>query len=95
MVALLIAHHYQGSTHFDLLKTETTNMMTNIFYRGKYRTFDFNKYIDIHLQAHRYYKQAEPGALTELIEKFSTSKEEFVVKRVWRLVLKLHRVSPT
>ena len=39
--------------------------MTTTFYRGEYRQFDFNKYIDIHLQAHRYYEQAEPGALTE------------------------------
>ena len=40
-------------------------MMTTTFYRGEFRQFDFNKYIDIHLQAHRYYEQAEPGALTE------------------------------
>ena len=32
---------------------------------GEYKNFDFNKYIDIHLEAHRYYNQAEPGALAE------------------------------
>ena len=40
-------------------------MMTTTFYRGEFFQFDFNKYIDIHLQAHQYYEQAEPGALTE------------------------------
>ena len=40
-------------------------MMTTTFYHGEFRQFDFNKYIDIHLQAYCYYEQAEPGALTE------------------------------
>ena len=43
-------------------------MMTNTFYKGEYKNFDFNRYIDIHLEAHRYYDQAEPGALTELMK---------------------------
>ena len=39
--------------------------MTTTFYRGEFLQFHFNKYIDIHLQAHWYYEQAKPGALTK------------------------------
>ena len=45
--------HYEGASYFDLMKTKASSMMMKTFYRGDTLKFSWEKYVAIHLEAHR------------------------------------------
>ena len=53
--------HYEGASYHDLNKSRANIMMSRTFYRGDTTKFDWQKYITIHLEAHRlFYSAGEP-----------------------------------
>ena len=49
--------HYQGRSYFELMKTQATTMMTRTFYSGDRAKFTWEKFVDIHLEAHELFTQ--------------------------------------
>ena len=61
---MALLNHYEGDSFNDLKRTEATAKMTKTFYSGDTRTFTWEKFVSVHLKAHRLYSETgEP--LTE------------------------------
>jgi len=45
--------HYEGASYFDLMKTKANSMMMKTFYRGDTHKFSWEKFVALHLEAHR------------------------------------------
>ena len=45
--------HYEGASYFDLIKTKANSMMMKTFYRGDTLKFSWEKFVAVHLEAHR------------------------------------------
>ena len=59
--------HYEGASYFDLMKTKANSMMMKTFYRGDTHKFSWEKYVALHLEAHRMFDDiGEP--LTESLK---------------------------
>ena len=56
---LALRKHYEGSSFHDLKKSRANNMMMRTFYRGDTTKFKWRNYVDIHLEAHRLFYEAE------------------------------------
>ena len=64
---LALRSHYEGSSFHDLIKSKANIMMTRTFYRGDPTKFTWEKFVSIHLEAHRMFEDVgEP--LTESIK---------------------------
>ena len=64
---LALRSHYEGSSFHDLIKSKANIMMTKTFYRGDTTKFTWEKFVSIHLEAHRMFADVgEP--LTESIK---------------------------
>ena len=64
---LALRSHYEGSSFHDLIKSKANIMMTRTFYRGDTTKFTWEKFVLIHLEAHRMFEDVgEP--LTESIK---------------------------
>ena len=45
--------HYEGVSYYDLLKTNANTMRMYIFYCAETTKFNWQRFLDIHLEAHR------------------------------------------
>ena len=48
-----LRNHYEGASYFDLMKTKANAMMMKTFYRGDTLKFSWEKFVAVHLEAHR------------------------------------------
>ena len=48
--------HFQGSSYFDLMKTQARTLMTRTYYHGDRSTFTWENYVSTHIEAHELYK---------------------------------------
>ena len=70
---LALRSHYEGESFNDLLKSRANLMMSRTFYRGDTTKFTWEKYVSVHLEAHRMFFDAkEPLADTIKILNFKT-----------------------
>ena len=49
--------HFQGSSYFDLMKTQARTLMTRTYYHGDRSTFAWENYVSTHMEAHELYKE--------------------------------------
>ena len=49
--------HFQGSSFFDLIKTQATTLMTRTYYHGDKSKFIWENYVSTHMEAHELYKK--------------------------------------
>ena len=45
--------HYEGASYYDLMKTKANTLMMKTFYRGDTMRFSWEKFVAVHLEAHR------------------------------------------
>ena len=70
---LALRAHYEGESFNDLLKSRANLMMSRTFYKGDTTKFTWEKYVTVHLEAHRMFHDAkEPLAETIKILNFKT-----------------------
>ena len=48
--------HYEGKSFFDSIKSKANQNMTKTFYRGDTPKFSWEKFVEIHLEAHRMFE---------------------------------------
>ena len=53
---LALRAHYEGSSFHDLIKSRANVMMSRTFYRGDTTKFNWEKFVSIHLEAHRMFE---------------------------------------
>ena len=51
-----LRERYEGSSYHDLIKTQANAMMMKTFYRGDTMKFNWERFISIHLEAHRMFE---------------------------------------
>ena len=45
--------HYEGASYYDLMKTKANTLMMKTFYRGDTLKYSWEKFVAVHLEAHR------------------------------------------
>ena len=55
---LALCSHYEGASYHDVNKSRANMMMSRTFYKGDTTKFDWQKYLTIHLEAHRLFTDA-------------------------------------
>ena len=53
---LALRAHYEGASFHDLIKSRANVMMSRTFYRGDTTKFNWEKFVSIHLEAHRMFE---------------------------------------
>ena len=53
---LALRAHYEGASFHDLIKSRANNMMLRTFYKGDTTKFTLEKFVSIHLEAHRMFE---------------------------------------
>ena len=48
--------HFQGSSYFNLMKTQATTLMTKTYHHGDRSKFTWENYVSTHIEAHELYK---------------------------------------
>ena len=51
--------HYEGSSYYDLMKSQASSMLMKTFFRGDSIKFPWEKFIAVHLEAHRIFEDIE------------------------------------
>ena len=49
--------HFQGSSYFDLMKTQATSLITRTYYHGDRSKFTWENYVSTHMEARKLYKE--------------------------------------
>ena len=55
---MALKEHFQGSSYFDLMKTQATTLMTKTSFHGDRPKFAWENYVAVHMDAHELFSQA-------------------------------------
>ena len=53
---LALRKHYEGASYYDLMKSQASSMLLKTFFRGDTQKFPWERFIAIHLEAHRIFE---------------------------------------
>ena len=56
-----LTSHYEGSSFKEVIRQKAFTNLRNTFYKGERDTFNFEKYVSIHKEAHRWLEEIEYG----------------------------------